>query len=293
MIGPSSTIESLRRVPSAPVLLARAMWVRKPSIEEPLVESHWLRVNGVKAASSQLERFRSVCQFGPSNVLPITYPQVMSTALQIQLMLRAEFPFSPLGSIHLRNQITQWQTIDQSQPLDFEVGIDAQRITHIGYEIDFVSRALAHEECVWQVVATVLFRRKVMSAPKPKREHTAKPALANSVKWSLPEDLGRAYARASGDYNPIHLMPATARMMGFKRHIAHGMWSKSRCLASLLPQFGDRAVVVETAFKLPVYLPTEVTMMHEVNEDVCHFELRGPNGRRPHLIGSISSMDSR
>ena len=46
-------------------------------------------------------------------------------------------------------------------------------------------------------------------------------------------DLGRQYAAVSGDRNPIHLFDLTAMPLGFRHHIAHGMWSKARCLAEL------------------------------------------------------------
>lgn len=42
-------------------------------------------------------------------------------------------------------------------------------------------------------------------------------------EWSLASDLGRRYARVSGDINPIHLHALSARAFGFRRAIAHGM----------------------------------------------------------------------
>ena len=49
----------------------------------------------------------------------------------------------------------------------------------------------------------------------------------------VPGDIGRRYAAVSGDRNPIHLYPLTARAFGFPRAIAHGMWLKARTLAAL------------------------------------------------------------
>ena len=72
--------------------------------------------------------------------------------------------------------------------------------------------------------------------------------------WRLPGDLGRRYAAVSGDHNPIHLYALTAKAFGFPRQIAHGMWSKARCLAALDGRLPD-AVTVEVAFKKPVLLP--------------------------------------
>ena len=58
----------------------------------------------------------------------------------------------------------------------------------------------------------------------------------------------------SGDHNPIHLYPITAKALGFPRQIAHGMWTMARCVAALENRLPD-AVRVDVAFKKPVLLP--------------------------------------
>ena len=60
-----------------------------------------------------------------------------------------------------------------------------------------------------------------------------------TVEWRLPGDLGRRYAAVSGDRNPIHLYPLTAKALGFPRQIAHGMWSLARCVAALENRLPD------------------------------------------------------
>ena len=67
------------------------------------------------------------------------------------------------------------------------------------------------------------------------------------ARWHLPDDLGRRYASVSGDRNPIHMHALTAKAFGFPRAIAHGMWTKARCLAALEPSLfmarNDQAVL--------------------------------------------------
>ena len=77
------------------------------------------------------------------------------------------------------------------------------------------------------------------------------------MTWRLRGDLGRRYAAVSGDHNPIHLYPLTAKALGFKRQIAHGMWSLARCVAALENRLPD-AVTVDAAFKKPIFLPGTV-----------------------------------
>ena len=54
-----------------------------------------------------------------------------------------------------------------------------------------------------------------------------------TATWSLPEDLGRRFAKVAGDRNPIHMYWWTARLFGFRRPIIHGMWTLARCMAAL------------------------------------------------------------
>ena len=46
----------------------------------------------------------------------------------------------------------------------------------------------------------------------------------------VPASIGLQYARATGDYNPHHLYPWSARLLGYSRPMAHGMWTLQRAL---------------------------------------------------------------
>ena len=57
--------------------------------------------------------------------------------------------------------------------------------------------------------------------------------LMEVTRWKAPADIGRQYAKVSGDYNPIHLSAVSAKLFGFPTAIAHGLWNKARTLAAL------------------------------------------------------------
>ncbi|MFE9878503.1 MaoC family dehydratase [Streptomyces sp. NPDC005784] len=101
------------------------------------------------------------------------------------------------------------------------------------------------------------------------------------AEWCLAQDVGRRYGAVSGDRNPIHLHPLTARLFGFPRAIAHGMWTVARCLAAYGPQ---QAVGVRAEFRAPVLLPGTVTYAAKGPS----FELR--TGDRIHLAGDIRPL---
>ena len=65
----------------------------------------------------------------------------------------------------------------------------------------------------------------------------------------------RRYARVSGDYNPIHLSQVTAKLFGFKRAIAHGMWTAARVISDLQASRQLSGQEIDIQFKRPLFLP--------------------------------------
>ncbi len=82
-------------------------------------------------------------------------------------------------------------------------------------------------------------------------------SLAHTV---TAEDID-AFARISGDFNPIHLDEAYAAVTSFKRPIAHGILTAayiSALLGMKLPGPGCIYVSQTLAFTAPVYIGAEV-----------------------------------
>jgi acyl dehydratase len=79
----------------------------------------------------------------------------------------------------------------------------------------------------------------------------------------------------------------TAKLLGFPRTIAHGMWTKARCLAALSSRLPD-AFAVEARFRKPVLLPSTVTFgaAGEGAEEI-RFAVRAARDGAPHLDGAI------
>ena len=93
-----------------------------------------------------------------------------------------------------------------------------------------------------------------------------------TAEWRLRDDLGRRYAAVSGDHNPIHLHACSGEAVRLRRAIAHGMWTKARCLASLrLPD----AFTAEVRFKRPILLPGKVTFGEAEDRFAVHGHLEG------------------
>jgi acyl dehydratase len=148
-----------------------------------------------------------------------------------------------------------------------------------------VAEASAGGEVAWRDRSTYLHRE---SGGKGKRKggRATEPPRAQA-EWRVPGDTGRRYAAVSGDRNPIHLHGVPAKLLGQKGAIAHGMWSKARCLAALESQLPD-AYAVEVAFKLPILLPAEVAFATWTDDAERRFALHDARSGKPHLEGGIT-----
>ncbi|GIF14460.1 hypothetical protein Ate01nite_44920 [Actinoplanes teichomyceticus] len=114
----------------------------------------------------------------------------------------------------------------------------------------------------------------------------AGPLWAGGAVWRLPVRTGADYAAVSGDRNPIHTSHLGARLFGFPRPIAHGMWTKARCLAALEGRLPE-AYTVDVTFKQPILLPSTVRFTSSPTAAGWDFTVLT---ERPHLLGSITAI---
>lgn len=91
---------------------------------------------------------------------------------------------------------------------------------------------------------------------------------ASVTKTILNEDI-LAYAKLSGDYNPLHTDEEYARRSRFKSRIAHGMLTASlisNILGMKLPGTGGIYVSQQMQFLKPVRMGDTITCVGEVIE---------------------------
>jgi acyl dehydratase len=116
--------------------------------------------------------------------------------------------------------------------------------------------------------------------------------LTATGEWRLGGDLGRRYASVSGDRNPIHMHALTAKPLGFRHAIAHGMWTKARCLAALESRLPE-AFSVEVGFRKPIFLPGTVEFLSSVGETETRFAVRDAKRGTPHLAGTLRPVEAK
>ena len=238
-----------------------------------------------------LASYVDVCGFRHSDVLPVTYPHVLAFPLAVSIMVDPSFPFALPGLVHVANRITQKRALRADERLSLRVSAADLREHPRGRRFDMLTEASVNGDPVWTESSTYLHRATPSPArgggqgggsPSPARPNTPSPATAI---WRVPRNVGRRYAAVSGDVNPIHLNPLAARLFGFRRAIAHGMWLKARCLAAFEGRLPD-ALTVQVAFKSPLLLPSTVAFASHPQEGRWTFTVAEVRSGRPHLTGS-------
>jgi acyl dehydratase len=248
-----------------------------------------LTLSDVEADRDRLAAYDRVCSFALSDTLPPTYPHMLAFPLHLALMTDGNFPFPAIGLVQISNRIVQHRPIDARERLELRVWATPPRPHPRGTQFSLRSEARAGEELVWEEISTNLRRGRNEGSGEapPASGPPASDALPASATWRLKGDLGRRYGSVSGDLNPIHVHPLTARLFGFRSAIAHGMWTKARCLAALGPELPG-AFTVEVAFKRPILLPGTVQFAEARDERGIRFGVRDSKRGTPHLDGLVS-----
>ncbi|KOX01319.1 MaoC/PaaZ C-terminal domain-containing protein [Streptomyces sp. NRRL B-3648] len=270
------TAVTLTAPPALAPLLARGA-LRSP-FKRPAPDAAFPRTRlvlpGVRVDLVKLAAYERVCGFPTGEPdLPVTYPHVLGFPLAMRLMSGRDFPLPLLGLVHTSIEIVRGTALAADGEYELSVRVDGLAPHRRGTQAAVVTELRSGGTAVWESRSTYLARHRTGpgASPGPRREAGAR--LPVVAEWSLAGDVGRRYGAASGDRNPIHLHPLTARLFGLPRAVAHGMWTVARCLAAhRIPD----ATGVRARFRSPVLLPGTVAYGADGSG---RFELRGGGGR--------------
>ncbi|MFF0648608.1 MaoC family dehydratase [Streptomyces tendae] len=286
MTTAAPTTSTLTGVPALAPLLARGALLsplRRPRPDADFPRTR-LVLPGLRVDLARLAAYERACGFATgADALPVTYPHVLGFPLAMRLMSGRDFPLPLLGLVHTSIGITRRTALPATAEYELAVHVEGLAPHRRGTEATVVTEIRTGGDLVWESRSTYLARHRTTARPPaaggtPAGEREPLPAR---TEWHLAGDVGRRYGAASGDRNPIHLHPLTARLFGFPRAIAHGMWTVARCLAE---HGTPDAAVVRAEFRAPVLLPGTVAYGAEDGR----FELRGGDGgRRLHLSGEV------
>lgn len=245
----------------------------------PQMHSTW---NGARADLAKVAAYRGVTGAPNDGMLPLLYLHVLTSPLHLGMMAHADFPLSPLGGVHARNIVVQHRPIGETEILDLRCTLGDARIVKQGLDFDITTLAKVGGEVVWEGRSSYLFRGKFgvasdFEAPR----HDELGPIAKTAQWRVPKDMGRRYAKISGDYNPIHISGILAKLFGFKRDLIHGMWSAARALAEVNGPVGAGPTRFEVIFKGPIWIGAGTDFKLSTSDAGQRFDLFCTGNDRP------------
>jgi acyl dehydratase len=263
-----------------------------------------LRLEGVAADPADVSAYAKVCGFALRDQLAPTYPHTLAFPLHMAVMADGGFPFGAVGLVHLENRIEQHRPIGIGEEMTIRVRPTKLRPHPKGKTFSLITEVTVDGELAWESESTMLRRGEggegavvpgMRGEVRPGGEEgfaTLPAGAPAGAAWMLGGDLGRRYAGVSGDRNPIHMHSLTAKPLGFPAAIAHGMWTKARCLAALESRLPD-AFAAEVRFRKPILLPGRVEFASAPEGEEILFTVRDPKRGTPHLDGRVAPLESK
>jgi acyl dehydratase len=267
-----------------------------------------LKLEGIVADPAAVAAYAKVCGFALRDHLPATYPHVLAFPLHMAVMADGGFPFGAVGLVHVENRIEQHCRVGIGEELTIRVRPTKLAPHPKGQTFSLLTEVKVGREKVWESVSTMLRRGKPAGDGATEGDHgelhqISRPAdgkfdaagegeLKANAEWKLGGDLGRRYAAVSGDRNPIHIHSLTAKPLGFPAAIAHGMWTKARCLAALESRLPD-SFAADVRFRKPILLPARVEFASAAEGEQIAFAVRDAKRQTPHLDGRVTPLEPK
>lgn len=210
-----------------------------------------------------IARYRAAFGFREGHV-PVTWWYLLAQRAHLATMLDPRFPFRIVGMVHMENALTEHGRIDPGQPLLLRTSLRLLPPSSSGaLRCALETLGHANDALVFSCTSTYLVKRGTRRDGKPIQEAAASPGEI-VTHWTLDAAAGRRYARLSGDWNPIHLYGWSARLMGMRTPIIHGMHTLAASCAALEKQSGRHATSIACRFRAPVALGTAIALRAEM-----------------------------
>jgi acyl dehydratase len=202
----------------------------------------------------------------------------------MQLLTAKDFPFPLLGLIHLSNRIRVLRPMGGISRAQVSVRVTNLQAHPKGATFDLLTTLDDQLGPLWEAESQMLCRGVKLEGEAVEQTWDPSQSLVEVARWKAPADIGRQYAKVSGDYNPIHLSAASAKLFGFPTAIAHGLWNKARTLAALGDHLPKANLEIAVHFRKPVRLPSEVSLLASAAGSSGELRLIGAQDLE-HMVG--------
>ncbi|GFS20313.1 dehydratase [Elysia marginata] len=210
-----------------------------------------------------------------------------------------------LGVVHLQQQVTVYRDLQFLMRHNFSATLISEEYRETSKGIQCTIRAGIYDLndiLVWEAIVT-----GVSVGPKKKSSNTTPQrqpkefSVYKQEEIDAPANTGVDFANATQDYQPQHLYRWTAKLVGFKAPIAHGLWSMAvavdRIMSSEPDSFQDRYPLhMDVSFKRPLVLPGKAVLQFEKPSGadcLTNFRMLNTRGNTPILVGSMHVGEAR
>jgi len=207
-----------------------------------------------------VRRYQAAFGFA-GDAVPLPFLYLIAQRAQLATMLDRPTPFKIPGLIHVENTLAVHGPVDPARPLAITTTVAPQPAAANGaIHCLLETRAFDGDRLAFSCSSDYLVRRGSKGGEgKPPR--TAAPAGEALASWTLAHDAGRRYAALSGDWNPIHLWPWSARLMGMRTPIIHGAHTMAQACAHLERAGQGRLASVWCRFRSPLPLGAQARLL--------------------------------
>jgi acyl dehydratase len=229
--------------------------------------------DSVTASTAEIARYlnatdgtRIAAFSGPDAQLPPLLPSTWEAALAAELLCDGRAPSVRRGVVHLGGEVIHLRPIPAGEAVRCRLELVRTEREPRGWRISLEGRVLGRAGKVYLESRTTLLARVPADTghAETRKAEEADEGFSELARWPLRPGHARRYARASGDYNPIHLSRLTALPFGYRRPILHGFCLQAMVAHALIEhRFGarpERLRRIGIAFRRPVLLPGEIRL---------------------------------
>lgn len=231
------------------------------------------------------KKYKKMTEWTNESIHPI-YPYCLITDLHFLLVSNQGFPYSSFGFLHQREEIKPLKKLCSGK---WEFFCELLNLTKDENQITFF-------------IETKLFINGVLSWTSKthaiKKLSVKKKSLKDYVDYSsfikdryyLKTKKALDYGILSFNLDPIHTHPLSARFMGHKSNIMHGMWGVAFSFSKFMEN--NLVCLEEMNFSIkfisPMFLPRDISYFCDEKSET--FGLYAIDKKCPHLLIKASKM---
>lgn len=233
----------------------KLIFKQKPKVPLGIFESNF---NNIRIPQNKIKNFRKLFSLNKQQELPISYAFIAVFPYLIKVFTDKRFALSPIGLIHLSSEFIEHQQIDYAAPFDIKILIKQNSSDDRGKLINIETKLYQNGILSVSNNNTMLKRLKQKSGKRHSQNKRVNNFTGELLGVITRGEILR-YSKVSADFNPIHVSSLMAKLLGFPKAIAHGMY----LLNLAITKSGIQPNYLLVAFKKPCFINTTTEINRE------------------------------